>query len=112
LHQDGGERRQYQHGDPGDGVAVPAAEEEREPGNHHHGTRHSRGHRVRQHISVLDVGQLVGRHAGQLLGRHGLEDTFGETDDGFLGVTSRGEGVRLIAGRDGYRGHRQPGLLP
>ena len=73
------------------------AEEEAELGEHRDGAGDGGGDGHRQGVAVLDVGELVGDHALELVAVEGAEDAGRRGDGGVLGVAPGGEGVGLVA---------------
>src|SRR5690606_21182914 len=92
-------------------VATADAAEDRSPpddvADHGDGAGHGRGERADEHVPVLDVGQLVGDDAFQLLLAHEAQNAGRAADDGVVGVAAGGERVGLLGRRDRDRGHGQ-----
>ena len=64
-----------------------------------------------QHVAVLDVRQLVGDDALELVLRHVLHDAGGDRDDRVARAPPGRERVGLLVRRDGHDRHRQAGPL-
>src|SRR5207253_2600788 len=106
LQDGGGQGGEYGEGKqdedvPATLVVVAAAEHgaphgdaghERDP----HG--HGRGDRADEDVPVLDVADLVGQHALQLVPRQGVQDSLGDGHGRVVGVAPGGEGVGLGVG--------------
>ena len=86
------------------------AEEEAELRQHRDGAGDGRRDGHGQRVAVLDVGQLVRDHAGDLVAVEQAHQAGGDRDRGVLRVAAGGEGVRLVAADEIDLGHRQPGV--
>ena len=96
LNQHGGDRRQNNHGQRSDRIAVlvvRAAEEGqklRGIGDHagHHG-----GDRRSQDVAVFDMGKLMAQHAGQLPVIQHVHDAGRDSDSRVIRIAPRGKGI-------------------
>ena len=61
---------------------------------------------------ILDVRELVSEDALEFLRRHQPKDARRHAHDGVVGIAPRGEGIRLLVGRDRDRRHRQTRSFP
>ena len=117
LDQHRGERREDDRREQGDGVRAAvvavarAAEEHRKPRDHHDRRGDRRGNRADQDVAMLDVRELVGDDAFQLLLVEDPHDAFGRGDRRVVRVAAGRKGVGRVLRNDVDPRHRQAAAL-
>ena len=117
LHEHSGERRDDCGDENADNteavvvVAAASAEEEGEIGEHRNSAGDCRGDGHGERVAVLNMGELVGHHPGDLVAGERLEEAGGGADGGMLGVATGSKGVwlRIVGDIDTRHGQAGPG---